>query len=121
MDLRLRIPELADTLAPDLANVHFQDRMEHYWCLRWLVQESIEQTTAAVIRDNLVRFERLPLIVRCNGNGDGGGLQAGASVRQTVELTEIAGNPLPPGIQVIHSATPQSLRTPRWLAGTDRA
>ena len=42
----------------------FQDRMEHYWCLRWLLQERVVETTATVIRDNLVRFERLPLIVR---------------------------------------------------------
>ena len=42
----------------------FQDRIEHYWCLRWLVQEQISETMATVIRDNLVRFEQLPLVVR---------------------------------------------------------
>ncbi|HTL75661.1 MAG TPA: RNB domain-containing ribonuclease [Casimicrobiaceae bacterium] len=41
-----------------------QDRMEHYWCLRWLVQERVTQCTALAIRDTLVRFERLPLVVR---------------------------------------------------------
>jgi exoribonuclease-2 len=42
----------------------FQDRMEHYWCLRWLLQEQVSETCATVIRDNLVRFERLPLLLR---------------------------------------------------------
>ena len=42
----------------------FQDRMERYWCLRWLLQERVTETTASVIRDNLVRFDRIPLIVR---------------------------------------------------------
>ena len=42
----------------------FQDRMEHYWCLRWLLQERVAETMGTVIRDTLVRFDRLPLVVR---------------------------------------------------------
>jgi exoribonuclease II len=41
-----------------------QDRLEHYWCLRWLLQEGVTETTASVIRENLVRFDGLPLVVR---------------------------------------------------------
>ena len=42
----------------------FQDRMEHYWCLRWLLQEGVTECTATVIRETLVRFDGLPLVLR---------------------------------------------------------
>jgi exoribonuclease-2 len=42
----------------------FQNRMEHYWCLRWLIQQPVHETTATVLRENLVRFDALPLVLR---------------------------------------------------------
>jgi len=42
----------------------FQRQMERYWCLRWLGQESVHSVTAVVLRENLVRFEALPMVSR---------------------------------------------------------
>ena len=42
----------------------FQRNMERYWCLRWIEQENARVLDATVIRDNLVRFNRLPLVIR---------------------------------------------------------
>jgi exoribonuclease-2 len=42
----------------------FQRSMERYWCLRWLLQECIQTVSATVLRENLCRFDDLPLVVR---------------------------------------------------------
>jgi exoribonuclease-2 len=42
----------------------FQRSMERYWCLRWLLQENVTRVTATLLRENLVRFDDLPLVAR---------------------------------------------------------
>jgi exoribonuclease II len=42
----------------------FQQQMETYWCYRWLMQENLTETTGTVIRENLVRFDKLPIVRR---------------------------------------------------------
>ena len=55
---------LADFEATYGQYAEFQARMEHYWCLRWLLQERVTETGATVIRDNLVRFDSIPIVLR---------------------------------------------------------
>jgi exoribonuclease II len=43
-----------------------QRAMETYWSLRWLLQEGTQSLQGVVLRDNLVRVEGLPLVVRLN-------------------------------------------------------
>ena len=48
------------------AYAEFQRTMERYWCLRWILQERVTELTAEAIRDDLVRFSRLPLVCRAH-------------------------------------------------------
>ncbi len=46
------------------AYAEFQRNMERYWCLRWLLQEGVATTEAEVLREELARIDRIPLVVR---------------------------------------------------------
>ncbi len=45
----------------------FQGRMERYWCLQYLLQEDIKEVAATVWRENLVRVDNMPLMVKVHG------------------------------------------------------
>ena len=62
----------------------FQNSMEHYWCLRWLRQNGLGETGAEVLRDNLVRLNRIPFVTRVPSLPD---LPAGSKV--VLEVGEI--------------------------------
>jgi exoribonuclease-2 len=64
-------------LAYDAYN-EFQRRLERYWMLRWLIQEDVSEVTASVIREDLVRFDNLPLVTRAPSVT---GVAPGAKVR----------------------------------------
>jgi len=42
----------------------FQQRMERYWCLQYLIQENVQEIDATVWRENLVRLDGMPYTVK---------------------------------------------------------
>jgi exoribonuclease II len=67
----------------------FQGKMEHYWCLRWLLQERVTLSRAQVLRDNLVKFEGIPLYVRVPSLP---GLEVGSRVLLEIEGIDLIDN-----------------------------
>ncbi len=58
-----------------------QQAMERFWTLRWLQQHEVDQLDATVLRDALVRADKLPLVMRATGAD---GLPRGTRVRVRV-------------------------------------
>jgi len=46
-----------------------QNRMERFWCLRWLQQEQRERAVASVVKGDLVRLDDIPLMMHVPGLG----------------------------------------------------
>ena len=63
-----------------------QRAMETYWCLRWLLQEGREVVEGAVIRENLVRLEGLPMVIRASSVPD---VAPGTRVRLAVKQIDL--------------------------------
>jgi exoribonuclease II len=68
------------------AYAEFQRGMERYWCLRWLRQQSETTPSARVLRESLVRFERLPLVLRVPSLPT---LDRGTRVRLSIEKIDL--------------------------------
>ena len=47
--------------------IEFQNRMERYWCLRWLSQQGVVRSDATVVREEMVRVADIPLYLRITG------------------------------------------------------
>ena len=45
----------------------FQERLERYWCLRWLRQEGVNRVGATVLKPDLLRLDDMPLLTRVVG------------------------------------------------------
>ncbi len=60
--------------------------MEAYWSLRWLLQEGISTLDAAVLRENVVRVEGLPLVIRVSSLP---ALEPGSRVRLEVSGVDL--------------------------------
>jgi exoribonuclease-2 len=65
-----------------------QRAMETYWTLRWLLQEGVAEVTGAVIRENLVRLDGLPLVIRVSSLPElGSGTRVRLAIRD-IDLLE---------------------------------
>ncbi|MDR2614436.1 MAG: RNB domain-containing ribonuclease, partial [Candidatus Accumulibacter sp.] len=68
------------------AYAEFQRGMERYWCLRWLRQEGVETIGATVRREDLLKLDRLPLLLRVPSVPE---LAPGRRVRLTIESMDL--------------------------------
>ena len=48
----------------------FQNQIERYWVLRWLQQQGITQMPVTLIKEDLVRFDLAPFVMRLPGIGE---------------------------------------------------
>jgi exoribonuclease-2 len=75
-----------------------QRAMEHYWCLRWIEQERAERGQAmlemegTVLRENQVRIDNLPLVLRVASLPD---LEPGSRVRMALETPDLIERSVP--------------------------
>jgi len=68
-------PQNSDALTSHMRNFEltykayseFQTRMERYWCLQYLIQESVQEIHATVWRENLVRLDNMPYMTKVYG------------------------------------------------------
>jgi exoribonuclease-2 len=72
-------------LAYDAYN-EFQRRLERYWMLRWLIQENVTEVMASVIREDLVRFDTLPMVTRAPSVM---GIAPGTKVRLAISAIDL--------------------------------
>jgi len=64
----------------------FQRGMERYWCLRWLAQENVTTVVAQVLKENIVRLDTLPLVLKASGMPT---LERGVRVRLAVSEIDL--------------------------------
>jgi exoribonuclease-2 len=83
----------------------FQTRMERYWCLQYLIQEKLEEVSATVWRENLVRLDIVPYITKVYSLPE---LPAGSRVRLQIKRVDTLLMELDTRfLQVEAEATPQ--------------
>ena len=71
------------------AYADFQRLIERYWCLRWLQQHGISEIDATVRREQLVKLDHLPLLLRIPSLP--ADIGQGRRVRLTVETIDLLG------------------------------
>jgi exoribonuclease II len=86
-----------------------QRAMETYWTLRWLIQEGRQELDGSVIRENLVRIEGVPLVIRVASLPE---LAAGTRVRLAIREIDLVERALDLGYrEVVPGAEPPVAET----------
>lgn len=67
------------------AYAEFQRGMERYWCLRWLQQEGFQTIDATLRRENLVKLDHLPIVLRVPSTPE---LKMGTRIRLGIETID---------------------------------
>jgi exoribonuclease-2 len=83
-----------------------QRAMETYWSLRWLLQEGREEVQGAVIRENLVRLEGVPLVIRAPTLPE---LAPGTRVSLAIRQIDLVERTLDTHFREVLPGTPQAL------------
>ncbi len=65
----------------------FQSKMERYWSLRWIEQETVDEIEAIIVRGDLVRIEGLPFMQRVPGLPED--LERGRRVRLRIRSCDL--------------------------------
>ena len=73
------------------AYAEFQRGMERYWCLRYLAQELFSEVTARVLKEQLVRVEEVPLVLRLLDLPDLAAAPRGARIKLAVDSIDLLG------------------------------
>ncbi|MFT4173806.1 MAG: RNB domain-containing ribonuclease [Rhodocyclaceae bacterium] len=68
------------------AYADFQRGMERYWCLRWLRQEGRKDVSARVVRENIVRLEDVPYLLKVHSLPN---LHPGTRVQLSIESFDL--------------------------------
>lgn len=68
------------------AYAEFQRGMERYWCLRYLQQEAMISASGTLVRENLVRLDKIPLTVKVH---DLPSLPMGCNVEITIKTIDL--------------------------------
>lgn len=71
------------------AYAEFQRGMERYWCLRYLAQDQISTVTARVLKEQLVRLEDIPLVLRLLDLPDLAAAPRGTRIRLAVDAIDL--------------------------------
>jgi exoribonuclease-2 len=69
------------------AYADFQRQMERYWCLRWIQQNGLNEIEATVRREQSVKLDHLPLLLRVPSLPTD--LVAGQRVRLAIENLDL--------------------------------